>query len=502
MCDKKINILLVDDRPENLLTLEAVLTSRDYNLVRAYSGEDALRCVLKEDFALILLDVQMPGLDGFETARLIRLREKYKNVPIVFITAINQANEFVVQGYKLGATDYIIKPFHPDTLKLKIELYVKVYRDRENLEKLVQERTADLLLVNKQLQQEVIERKKVSERLMESNEKNTNILESITDAFLTLDKHWRYSYMNKEAERIWGRQKQELLGKVVWEDYPQLINSEYFKQLHKAVKDKISVHFEEYIQAHKIWIEFHVYPSNDGGLSIYFRDLSEHKKYEQEMLRLDRLNLIGQMAAGIGHEVRNPMTTVRGFLQLLQGKPACQQYNNYFGLMIEELDRANSIITEFLSLARHEHLNLQRQNINNIIETLYPLILADAMKSDIQIKLQLSEVPDLLLDEKGIRQVLLNLVRNGLEAMEEGKTITIKTYTEKDNMVLAVQDEGGGIPENVLDKLGTPFLTTKDQGTGLGLAVCYGIVSKHNAILDVDTGLGGTTFSMRFKLEL
>lgn len=229
-------------------------------------------------------------------------------------------------------------------------------------------------------------------------------------------------------------------------------------------------------------------------------DNTERKALELEIYRLDRLNLVGEMAAGIGHEIRNPMTTVRGFLQMLGGKEECVRHKEYFNLMIEELDRANSIITEFLSLAKNKAVDLKAQNLNNIVEAIFPLIQADAIRSDKYINMELENTPDLLLDDKEIRQLILNLFRNGLESMSPGGSLTIKTFTDGKEVVLAVKDQGKGIETDTLDKLGTPFYTTKDTGTGLGLAVCYSIAARHNATIKVETNSGGTTFFVRFKI--
>jgi PAS domain S-box-containing protein len=243
---------------------------------------------------------------------------------------------------------------------------------------------------------------------------------------------------------------------------------------------------------------------NPEGIITHFlrvsEDVTELKRIEREMARLDRLNLVGEMAAGLGHEIRNPMTSVRGFLQLLSGKKECLIFKEYFTLMIEELDRANSIINEYLFMAKDKAIVLEIKNLSNILETIQPLITSDATKSDKKVVFNLEEMPSLLLDEKEIRQLILNLVRNGLEAMQPGGTLTIKTYTEGIEAILAVQDQGSGIKPEVLDKLGTPFFTTKDTGTGLGLAVCYSIAARHNASLKITTGPGGTTFLARFKL--
>lgn len=205
------------------------------------------------------------------------------------------------------------------------------------------------------------------------------------------------------------------------------------------------------------------------------------------------------MAASIGHEVRNPMTTVRGFLQVLADKDEFRDFIGYFDLMIKELDRANSIITEFLCLAKNKTIELRLQNLKTIVENLFPLIQADGFVTDKYISLELDDIPDIYLDEKEIKQLMLNLVRNGLESMSPGQTLTLKVYREKNDVVLAVKDEGEGIPEHLLEKLGTPFFTTKEKGTGLGLAVCYSIAERHKAKIDVKTGPGGTTFFVRFK---
>jgi len=170
--------------------------------------------------------------------------------------------------------------------------------------------------------------------------------------------------------------------------------------------------------------------------------------------------------------------------------------------MIEELDRANSIITEHLSLAKNKAVSKEYLNLNNILRALFPLIQADAMLSDMYVHMGLKEIPDLLLDEKEIRQLILNMVRNGLEAMSLGSRITIRTFVEGCEVVLAVQDQGHGIETYVLEKIGTPFFTTKDSGTGLGLAVCYSIVARHNAAIRVDTGPTGTSFYVGFVNQL
>lgn len=229
-------------------------------------------------------------------------------------------------------------------------------------------------------------------------------------------------------------------------------------------------------------------------------DISEKKQMEKEMARLDRLNLIGQMAAGIGHEIRNPMTVVRGYLQLMGSKPKYESERSTIDTMISEIDRANSIISEFLSLVKDKPTEKLSQNINGILWNLYPLLEADSFTQNKQIILTTQETPNTLLDSKEISQLVLNLCRNGLESMQERGTLTLRTYVEDNQVVLSVQDLGSGISAEHLDKLGTPFFTTKDTGTGLGLATCYSIAERHNARVGVESSPSGTSFKVYFPL--
>lgn len=254
-----------------------------------------------------------------------------------------------------------------------------------------------------------------------------------------------------------------------------------------------------------IWTEHRGVPIyDDNGIIIAFegivRDITDRKRLEQDMARLEGLNAIGQMAANIAHEIRNPMTTVRGYLQLLGGKREFSAYKDEFALLLSELDRTNSIITEYLALSKGKLANLTLGQINDVILAMLPLIQADANAKGKVIKTELTEIPDVCMDEKEIRQLILNLVRNGMEAMETGGELIIGTLREQNGVTLMIKDHGKGIPADILGKVGTPFFTTKENGTGLGLAVCYRIATRHRAGIELETGSDGTAFYVRFPL--
>ena len=143
---------------------------------------------------------------------------------------------------------------------------------------------------------------------------------------------------------------------------------------------------------------------------------------------------------------------------------------------------------------------MKKQSLNQKIRSIYPLLQADALKQGKSIKLELGDIPYVIIDKNEIHQLIHNLIRNGLEAMPQGGLLTIKTFREDDVIVLAVKDKGRGIAPENLEKIGTPFFTTKDTGTGLGLAVCYSIAARHKARIGMETGTEGTTFFVRFKV--
>jgi len=241
----------------------------------------------------------------------------------------------------------------------------------------------------------------------------------------------------------------------------------------------------------------------DGSRLVFkvLIDITDRKSADRELARLERLNMVGEMAAGIAHEVRNPLTTVRGFLQLLQSKDDTVRYHEFYQLMTDELDRANLILTDFLSLAKDKSTDFELINITKIVTTLAPLLTADAINQDKEIILELEEVTDTQGNENELRQLILNLARNGLEAMQAGTVLTIRTYKFENYIMLKVCDQGGGVDSAILDKLGTPFLTTKERGTGLGIAICQSIAVRHKALIIFESEHTGTTVTVKFLVN-
>ena len=229
------------------------------------------------------------------------------------------------------------------------------------------------------------------------------------------------------------------------------------------------------------------------------KDITQQKQLRKKAAVLEKLNFAGEMAINIGHEIRNPLTTVRGYLQRMSLK-APDKLQDAFQLMITELDHSNAIISQFLFLARNKSINRKWQNLNTIISSLAHTLELEANLADQTLCLRLGNFPDMLLDEQEIAKLLVCLCNNALEASLAKHCITISTSVEGSKGVLSVSDTGCGMPDEVVERLGTPFFTTKPGGIGLGLAVCYSIAARHNLTIDVQSSPRGTTVSVFFPL--
>ena len=233
---------------------------------------------------------------------------------------------------------------------------------------------------------------------------------------------------------------------------------------------------------------------------MMMKDLANFTAIEQHMQRTDKLATVGKIAAGIAHEIRNPLTTIKGFLQMMEHRLKAQEMTaelQYIQVMLSEIERVNSLVSELLLLAKPHRAQKLPCSIGALLGDLNPLIELQALLRGIEYEYSVGDVPLIVADPSLIKQVILNLVKNALEAMEEARELRVAVYTSSDHRVqIDVSDTGPGIPYYQIDKIFDAFYTTKEKGTGLGLPICQRIICEHGGEIRVSSKGFGTTFSV------
>jgi PAS domain S-box-containing protein len=311
--------------------------------------------------------------------------------------------------------------------------------------------------------------------------------------------------VNRAFIELLNIQPDNILDKKIEEINFWCDTDQYYKLLQKTIEDDEIRNIEIFLKTSSGEIRtvlFSAVRVNYLGeqciLSIY-NDITEKIIYNKELERIQDLHQLSQLAAGIGHEIRNPLSFIKGNLQLLKLDPVLSDYNRKLELMIRELDRTVSIISDFLSIGKAYQPNYSLTNLNNVVQDVVSLVKYETLGTSKIIELELSEIPELLVDKNDITQLILNLVKNGLEAILESGIVTISTYVDENYVILAVKDNGPVIEPTILKKIGTPFFTTKQNGTGLGIMICNNIAARNNSKIEIESTEFGTIFYVKFS---
>ncbi|MBP3041754.1 PAS domain S-box protein, partial [Bacillaceae bacterium Marseille-Q3522] len=353
----------------------------------------------------------------------------------------------------------------------------------------------------------------IEERLSVTEDKLNSVLESIPDGIFVLNVNGEVQKINKGFEQIFGWKENELKGSRLPLTPPELLK-ETDLLLSTVISGKTVKNYET-VKAHKNGKRINVSMSlspikgkNGDRVAIVgiSRDITEKKKMQEVVHRAEKINLIGQMTASLTHEIRNPMSVIRGFIQLIKEQnldPDTER--QYFELIIAELDRANEMINDFLSLSKSRIVDKRPTDLNEVIRSLYPMISSEGNMAAVTVSFYLqTPLPLILIDSREIKQLILNLVRNSCEAMKSGDKLEIITeHLSMEKVVqLHIRDTGSGIPKEYLEKIFDPYFTSKEGGTGLGLAVCKSICEGHNASLQIESEEGkGTSVIIHFAVS-
>lgn len=528
----KVNVLMVDDHSENLLALEAVLAPLGENLVRANSGEEALKCILNQDFAVILLDVQMPRMDGFETATLIRERDRSRDTPIIFLTAFSTSDSLVFKGYSLGAVDYLIKPVVPEILISKVSVFVDLFKKTTE----VKRQANQLAIVNAQLSK--------SEQQFRSLSASSPV-----GIFMT-DVKGNCTYMNPRCQSILGFDVGTLEADWLQSVHPDDQNSvktdwsnsiyegqEYSNELRLLLNEGVVN-----------WVHVRSSPmiSDRGELLGYvgtIEDITQRKQAEEERNKLIREQAARQEAeranrmkdeflATLSHELRTPLNSILGWTRLLRTRKfdadtikrvleTIERNSKLQAQMIEEILDISRIIQGKLNLQLHP-VNLMA-TIRAALDTLGPV--AEAKGVCLQSTMPPS-VDWVLGDSARLQQIVTNLLSNAIKFTPSGGCVDIELFTIASNgeeanvsiddspLVLKnyaqirVTDTGVGINKNflpfVFDRFRQADSTTTrlHGGLGLGLAIVDHLVKLHGGTVHADSqGEGqGATFTVNLPI--
>ncbi|MED0988185.1 ATP-binding protein [Bacillus paramycoides] len=286
------------------------------------------------------------------------------------------------------------------------------------------------------------------------------------------------------------------MGKKFYEVLPSPV-AQQFREAIRQVKEKESTVIVEYPLALKGSIDFfeaRCLPLLHDKIMVIIRDITERKKTEELLNKSDTLAAIGQLAAGVAHEVRNPLTVIKGFIQLFQINKEDQE--KYFDLMLSEIERIEAILQEFLSIAKTDEIPTEKKNIYKIFENVVSLINTKAIMTNIQVEL-IADSSEIIIEcsENQLKQVFINILQNSIEAMPDGGKISIHMKEmNEDGVIIDIVDEGIGIPEERIKRLGEPFYSTKEKGTGIGLMLSYKIIDSHQGAISImsDVGVGTT----------
>jgi PAS domain S-box-containing protein len=502
----RAKILIVDDDRRNLLAASEILADPAVDLLLVDSPEEALRRSLREDFALILLDVQMPRMDGYEVAALIRSRSRTSRVPILFLTAHNKDDFHIFRGYSAGAVDYVFKPIQPLVLKSKVDVFVDLYRKTEEIKRKAAAEKK-LLLENLRVRGEKLE---AEQALRRREEHQAAVLRGLPIALYTSplgDGDRRLHFTNDSIERITGFSRDAFVSGL-WESRLEPEDAErVFRDLRTVSETGAAA--LEYRWRNADGTERHILDQivvnrDESGTAaelfgMWF-DVTERKELELSLQHASKLEAVGRLTGGIAHDFNNMLSIVIGNLDLVKGAlKTDERALRRIESAIEGAHRCAELTNRLLAFSRRSPLQPRALDFTSFIPGLIKL-LERTLGERITIVADLEEaLPEVCVDHAQFEAALINLAVNARDAMPEGGTLGIRIQRgdpiaqeggeTPQSVTITVTDTGVGMPPSVLARVFEPFFTTKaaGKGTGLGLSMVYGFVQQSGGTIAVDS---------------
>lgn len=507
-----LKILIVDDKEANLFSMEQILKETGAEIIRANNGNEALIASLNHDFALALLDVQMPVMDGYELAELLRSEEKTAELPIIFVSAVYSSDHHVFKGYDAGAVDFMTKPFNSKVLIGKVRIFLELHRQKQllgqakieleaaniNLELRVEERTAELVKAKKEWQE---------------------IFEAIGQMTFILDKNHNIIAANKAAVEQTGISSDKLLGTsccsifhgegVTVKSCPlgKILESAQFQYSEMEVEAlgrtyllSCTPYFDEQRELEK--------------LILVATDITKRERLKKELIQAHKMEAIGTLAGGIAHDFNNILSAVLGFTGLCmnsveKGSEMEDDLRQVYSAGI----RAKDLVQQILNFARKSDEEVHPVRLDLIIKEVIKF-LSSTIPATVNIHSNINSKKLVLANPVKIHQLMMNLCTNASHAMDENGKLSISladVNLQQDDLpglkhmmpggyiCLKVADNGCGIPEKNLESIFQPYFTTKkiEEGTGMGLALVHNIVKECGGHISVESAVGkGSVFNI------
>jgi PAS domain S-box-containing protein len=514
----KATILIVDDEANNRFALSQVLTDLEENVVEAGSGEDALRYLLREECAVILLDANMPGLDGYATAELIRRRDRSRHIPIIFVSAVDKDDKHVARAYALGVFDYVFKPVDPIMLRSKVAVLVELYKKnaevlrKAELERFLQEE-------NLRMRHEKLEAER---RLRQVEARQTVILRSLPIALYSASVDGRFTgprFLSESIAQAVG------FATDAFVDNPRL----WSERIHPEDRTRVLEEVGAIAKSGTLSTEYR-WLCADGSLRVFLDravlvrgdngqpqeifgsclDVTDRRQVEQQLFQAQKMEAVGQLTGGIAHDFNNMLTVVIGNLDSLARalKGTGRNFDRAQMALTGALSCAE-LTRRMLAFARRQPLQPKAVHLGQVSLNVAKLLgrtLGEKITIEVKIADDLWRV---LVDPAQVESSLINLAVNARDAMAEGGMLLIEARNASfsvghpsngdtprgDFALLSVTDTGAGMPPEVLERALEPFFTTKrmGHGTGLGLSMVYGFVKQSGGHVHIESSVGRGT---------
>jgi PAS domain S-box-containing protein len=518
----KASILLVDDRPANVLALEAVLKPLGHQLVPAHSGEEALRHLLDGEFAVILMDVQMPGLDGYQTAALIKQRERCRQVPIIFISGINKDIEHVIKGFNYGAVDYIVKPVEPFVLRAKVAAFVDLFLKEQQLK-------------GEQEKLRLLERAELARR---SEERFRRLSESMSLCVWAADANGSIQYCNRVWVEYSGMNLVETAGlgflHAIHSDERERVRSAWLKSVRGGTSFETEFRLRQRGGESYRWHLCRAVPERGDkdeitGWIATATDIDAQKSIEEERARLlaaeqharelaEAANASkDQFLAVLSHELRNPLNAMLGWARMLRsGTLSPEKANRGLDAVLRNAEAQMKLVEDLLDVSRivagKLRLQLRPASFLPIVKATVEAVRPEAEAKGIHLEVTLDGAAasdEVLADADRLPQIAGNLLSNAVKFTPAGGRITVSVRRDAGEMELRVSDTGAGIAPNLVGDIfdrfrqGDSTTTRAHSGLGLGLTIARRLVELHEGTITAESaGKGkGATFVVRLPLR-